>query len=268
MKVKGEGNDQPRKPEDELPIDINYAKFETWLSDRQKIKPTWRNSLRLIQQKVQAAVENLPDNPQLNNVKAGINVADMNYFTCKKIRDVLTSDKDTAQKNWLGQYKSQATKDWEAILRLYDKDNVHLAEAAQVLYQNVQYEVPALRKVVTNCQKQQQEMHRKEAQYNKVLGEYRERYQKECSKLGIKGKDVRSELLEKSKDLPNIYKSVLESVKTSDMAAARDVYCAFVRYSTGAKEDLDLLPILKGVQSAEVPAMDVLEQIAFADDAV
>ncbi len=53
--------------------------------------------------------------------RAGINVADMNYFTCKKIRDVLTSDKDTAQKNWLGQYKSQATKDWENILRLYDK---------------------------------------------------------------------------------------------------------------------------------------------------
>lgn len=52
---------------------------------------------------------------------AGISVADMNYFTCKKIRDVLTTDKDTAQKNWLGQYKTQATKDWEAILRLYEK---------------------------------------------------------------------------------------------------------------------------------------------------
>ena len=44
---------------------------------------------------------------------AGINVANVNYWTCKKIRDVLTTDKDTAAKNWLGQYKSQATKDWE-----------------------------------------------------------------------------------------------------------------------------------------------------------
>ena len=52
MKVSGAGNDQPRRPEDELPIDINYAKFADWLTDRQKIKGDWRNALRLIQQKV------------------------------------------------------------------------------------------------------------------------------------------------------------------------------------------------------------------------
>ena len=48
-----------------------------------------------------------------NPSSPGINVANINFWTCKKIRDVLTSDKDTAAKNWLGQYKSQATKDWE-----------------------------------------------------------------------------------------------------------------------------------------------------------
>lgn len=71
------------------------------------------------------------------------------------------------------------------------QENVHLAESSQILYQNVQYEVPALRKIIQSCQKQQQEMHRKEAEYNKVSQEYRARYEKECTKLGIKGQDVR-----------------------------------------------------------------------------
>jgi hypothetical protein len=71
------------------------------------------------------------------------------------------------------------------------QDSVHLAEAAQILYQNTVYEIPALRKIIQTCVRQQQELHRKEAEYNKVSQEYRARYEKECAKLGIKGKDVR-----------------------------------------------------------------------------
>eukprot|EP00961_Rhodomonas_salina_P199858 2695258-Rhodomonas_salina.2 len=155
MKTVGDGNDKPRPASEarrtprifaalsctdndfhyqELPIDINYAKLADWLLDRQKIKAEWRNALRHIQDKVGSAVENLPDNPVLNAVKAGCNCIAMHRIIhadvaakssshsiamqCKKIRDVMTSEKDTAQKNWLGQYKNQATKDWEAILAL------------------------------------------------------------------------------------------------------------------------------------------------------
>ena len=34
----------------------------------------------------------------------------------QKLCDVLTTDKDTEQKNWLGKYKNHATKVWETIL--------------------------------------------------------------------------------------------------------------------------------------------------------
>lgn len=102
MKVQGEGNDKPRKPEEELPIDINFTKMEDWLSERQKIKGDWRNGLRKIQEKLDGAIAGLPDNPALNAIKEGINIKEMNYFTCKKLRDILTSEKDTAQKKLAG----------------------------------------------------------------------------------------------------------------------------------------------------------------------
>jgi hypothetical protein len=100
----------------------------------------------------------------------------MNFFTCKKLRDILTSEKDTAQKNWLGQYKNQATKEWEAILAMYTKDNVHLAEAAMIMNQNVQYEIPALRKIVQLSRRHQQELQRKQGEYRSGADDYRQPY--------------------------------------------------------------------------------------------
>jgi len=137
----------------------------------------------------------LPDNPALNGVKGGINIKEMNFFTCKKLRDLLTSEKETAQKNWLGQYKNQATKEWEAILAMYTKDNVHQAEAAMIMNQNVQYEIPALRKIVQLSRRHQQELQRKQGEYRSGADDYRLRYVRECKKLGIEGKHVKKELL-------------------------------------------------------------------------
>ena len=50
------------------------------------------------------------------------------------------------------------------------------------MVQNVQYEVPALRKIVQNCVKQQQELHRKEGEYKRSGEEFKARYAKECAK--------------------------------------------------------------------------------------
>ena len=270
MKVQGEGNDKARKPEDELPIDINFTKMEDWLSERQKIKKEWRSVLRKIQEKLEGAIEGLPDNPALNSVKEGINIKEMNYLTCKQLRDVLTTDKDTAQKNWLGQYKNQATKDWEAILALYHKDNVHLAEAAMILNQNVLFEIPALRKIVQHALKQQQELHRKEGEYKRGSDDYKQRYERECQKLGIEGSQVKKELLKRSEVLPQLYLSMIEAIKSASMREAAELYAAYHTYHTrDASASLQkLLPCLFRVLDDPLPSLQEMERVAFSEDAV
>lgn len=39
-------------------------------------------------------------------------------------------------------------KDWQEIVKLYEKDNLYLAEAAQMLIRNINYEVPGFKKQI------------------------------------------------------------------------------------------------------------------------
>lgn len=53
-------------------------------------------------------------------------------------------------------YGSKRMKDWQDIVRLYLKDNVHLAESANILLRNVKYEVPNVKKQLTKFKQFQQ----------------------------------------------------------------------------------------------------------------
>ena len=49
-------------------------------------------------------------------------------------------------------------QDWREIVKLYEKENLHLAELSNRLLRNVNYEIPAIKKQITKCA-QFQEVH-------------------------------------------------------------------------------------------------------------
>ena len=62
-------------------------------------------------------------------------------------------------KGIFGRYGSQRMKDWQEVVKLYEKENVFLAEAAQMLMRNVAYEIPALKKAIAKCEQMQNVRH-------------------------------------------------------------------------------------------------------------
>ena len=46
-------------------------------------------------------------------------------------------------------------KDWQEIVKLYEKDNLYLAEAAQMLIRNINYEVPGFKKQIQKLEQMQ-----------------------------------------------------------------------------------------------------------------
>ena len=83
-----------------------------------------------------------------------MNFTDINYFHCKKIVEIL-KETEADTKNLFGRYGSQRMKDWQEIVRMYENDNVYLAEAAQMLIRNVNYEVPGLKKQIQKLEQMQ-----------------------------------------------------------------------------------------------------------------
>ena len=79
-------------------------------------------------------------------------VADIEYFHCLQIIEILKETEADSWQSLLRRYGSQRMKDWQEIVQLYENDNVYLAEAAQILMRNVAYEVPGLKKGLARCE--------------------------------------------------------------------------------------------------------------------
>lgn len=76
---------------------------------------------------------------------------DINYFYCQRIIEIL-KETEADSKNLFGSYGSKRMKDWQEIERLYLKDNVYLAEAADLMVQNIKYHIPVLKKQIAKTQ--------------------------------------------------------------------------------------------------------------------
>lgn len=50
---------------------------------------------------------------------------DINYFHCLRIVDIL-KETEAESKNIFGRYSSQRMKDWQEIVKLYEKENIYL----------------------------------------------------------------------------------------------------------------------------------------------
>merc|ERR1719239_1934976 len=117
-------------------------------------------------------------------------------------------------------------KDWKEIVSLYQKDFLYLAEAAQLLTQNVVYEIPGLRKSLARCDNVEEECDKQEGSSHRKEKELVEEFARECKELGVEGKELRREVIELAKDLPSVYEEVAEQAKGLDKACA--AYTSFM----------------------------------------
>ncbi|XP_037779310.1 CDK5 regulatory subunit-associated protein 3-like [Penaeus monodon] len=131
--------------EQDIPIDIHGHKLLDWLVSRREVKRDWSTKTRIIREKINNAIQDMPEHPEITKLLSGTYI---NYFHCLKIVEILKeTEKDT--KNILGWYGSQRMKDWQEITRLYEKDSVYLAEAAHLLMRNVKYDIPDLKQQIS-----------------------------------------------------------------------------------------------------------------------
>ncbi|XP_033100530.1 CDK5 regulatory subunit-associated protein 3-like [Anneissia japonica] len=171
--------------------------------------------------------------PEVEEIKQLVVGTYINYFHCKRIVELLkVSESNT--KNIFGRYSSQRMKDWLEVVSIYERDNIYLAESAHLLTQNVNYEIPAIRRSILKCKQLQAECDRKEKDYISQAASAKDDFQTSCKKLGIKGEKIKTELIKLVADLPQIYSKILS--KAQKLHKVTEFYEAFVQFTVGSQD--------------------------------
>ncbi|KAM3283077.1 CDK5RAP3-like protein [Capsicum chacoense] len=238
-----------------LPIDIAFARLGEWLVDRKRIPVDWRKRLTAVTAKISASFALLPKDidPYLHT----LDVEGIGYLEAKKIYEILLKATPESR-NIFGRLSGDSGV-WEAIVRAYEKEYIFLGEAAQIMVQNVNYEIPYHKKQIQKTQQQLAELERKEADIKRNAALSASKYVEACQELGLQGINVRSELLETAtKSLPSTFSRILEVLNGDSVSRAIEFYSDFVK-DAHTEKNKTVAVVLPNLRSARErpPLIDV-----------
>lgn len=242
---------------DLFPLSINYGRIAAWLVERHKLTPDWLKKLQALQKRASESAMELPPG-FLAQVQGGEDYP-LRYFAIKQIRDKLV---ETSERGLFGRLAGSAGT-WDKLVKAIEKSLVHLGEASQTLSQNVDFEIPFLKRQVDALDKQIADNEKKKADYLRNASNSAAAFQKECNMLGIQGMDIRTELAHYADSVfPHLQKGV-DGCKEAGLQEAVAFYSKFAAFVHGKTQVGAELAVLSQIQNDQVePICTTIEQAA------
>lgn len=211
---------------------VGYQKLPEWLLTRRVVPKAYSQLLAAVDAKVHEALQ--ADVPEAAKQKIDQNRQAMNYFAAKEISEALKA----------GQASDPASEKWGEIVDAYNHKNLKWMSGARLLIQNLNYELPALKKHVAARERQVADCSKRQAELNSAEVAAKAKYADLLDSQGIKGTDPAVELPElATQELTRLHKQLEEELQKSGAAIA-DYYEAFVSHVRGEKSDA-MLPLTR-----------------------
>lgn len=222
----------------QTPIDIHCSKIVEWLVQRRHCKRDWGDNLAIIRRKMKAALGDMPENQEIKGILVG---SKLDYFKSKRIVEILT-DTEADTKNFFGYYSSQRMKDWQDIVRSYEKDCIFLAEIATDLIRETNYEVPSIKRIIAKLKQEKEDAEKEKLNLIRRAQQFLSDHQKLAQNYGIEGIDVENELEQKSKCLGSVMDEIAKL--SFDLREALQYYREFSLSTTKQSDESKIIPML------------------------
>ncbi|EGC34022.1 hypothetical protein DICPUDRAFT_153855 [Dictyostelium purpureum] len=201
-------------------IDIPGNKLLEWLLDRKKIAQHWKRSQSSLLQLINDACEQTLKEKNFEQLPGG------------------------NTKTLFGNYSNPNTQKWYEVIKTYEKDYYHIAESCQIFTNNLNYEIPALKKTIEKSIKVLEEDSKKS--YEKTKNTSINTFKKACSDLGITGEKIREEILELPFQLNSIFDEISKQLLNNEqIKSAIEYYKDILNLTNVVLEEKDNpLPLL------------------------
>lgn len=224
-------------------IDIKYDQVIEWLSIRKKLDKDWAGKLRAVHAKQNELLKSLEENKEFDGL---IDNSKTGYLQAQEIfSKLLKSNEAEKGKTLLGNYSSQLLYEWDRLINLYERQNLHIADCAKNLVQIGSYESPALKAQLHTFEKQAQDYRYKEISIKEHIDKNQKLFQELCKKMGITGKRIREELKALTRNLPDLYLSIINQLKGPLFCSLLESYREISMRNHNSEINLPIIDMLR-----------------------
>lgn len=132
-------------------ISIEGHEILEWLQQRNKIKPDWPHKLKVIRLKLNEVVQ-LLQKAQIPEIKDVLSKdkrdkdTPLNYCDLLEINESLLKSKESESRTLFGGFTSTNIKNVQALMKLFQKDNLHVISLANEMSQIISFDLIAAKK--------------------------------------------------------------------------------------------------------------------------
>ena len=292
------------RPDAEIPVDVHYAKLASWLVDRKKAPADWRKRLAALHARVGELARKLPARlarargpgvPDVALLSADGDPPAWDYFRAVVVRDRILDGADaeepgssepsaeesdatdpSAEESAPGAAKPRrgffggltgVAKAWDDVVRAYERDGLHLPEAALAMARAVDHDIPYHRAQVSKRGKQLVDLDRREAEYKRQAAAAAKKF--EAMRADVFGADFIAEKKSRGGDAEAIeadvaalarktdavFERVADAARADEVGEAAEHYAEWIAWAHGGSATAEeLLPALARLRAFEAGA--------------
>ncbi|CAD8061492.1 unnamed protein product [Paramecium sonneborni] len=221
-------------------IEIDYKRIPQWLQERNKLSQEWSKKYKALQLK------------QLEIL--GESKSAYTFQDCFEELDKLKNSDEGTQKTIFGGFSSKSIKTMENLLKLYQKENLHLVNMGQALVQLLTYDIPGIKKQLILNDQQLQSTEQRIIDSQVQIQNHKQQFEKQCKKYGINGQNIEEEVPNMILQIPQLFQDIEQlALKNQTILDSIEYYRQFSIYTNASLDKSNIVIhlesfVLKGNQ--------------------